>query len=208
MTTHYSIILDKSGSMQDCINSTIKSFNEQLDSIKNLKKEFSDQEFSISLTTFNDNVDIHYTLKDPDTINNLTKNEYITSGLTSLYDAIGITVERIRNQINISDECTNVIFVIITDGHENSSNKYNFYEISTLIKELESTGLYTFNYLGATYDAVEVASKLNIKKDNAMYFSKLQYEETTEVLTQSYKDMATKKSKGDFDYQLFLKKKM
>ena len=54
--TYYQLILDKSGSMQDSVDTTVSGFNEQMQMIKTLKKKFPEQEFLVSLTTFNQDV--------------------------------------------------------------------------------------------------------------------------------------------------------
>ena len=54
--TCYQIILDKSGSMHDCIDSTLSGFNEQIECICDLSKKFPRQEFAVSLTTFNSHI--------------------------------------------------------------------------------------------------------------------------------------------------------
>jgi len=38
--TYYQLILDKSGSMHDCVNTTINGFNEQMQMIRSLKKKY------------------------------------------------------------------------------------------------------------------------------------------------------------------------
>ena len=43
--TLYHFVLDKSGSMSNCVETTINGFNNQLDTIKQLQKEFPEQEF-------------------------------------------------------------------------------------------------------------------------------------------------------------------
>jgi len=43
--TIYQFVLDKSGSMGDCLTGTITGFNEQLKKITELQAEFPDQEF-------------------------------------------------------------------------------------------------------------------------------------------------------------------
>ena len=40
-----------------------------------------------------------------------------------------------------------------------------------MIGGLEKTGKWTFSYLGATIDAVDVAQSLNINKNNAMQYN-------------------------------------
>ena len=69
--THYAIILDRSGSMNDCKNQAISSFNEQLSTIKDFQKEFPEQDFTLTLATFNDRVNLLYSSEKPKRINNL-----------------------------------------------------------------------------------------------------------------------------------------
>ena len=58
--TYYQIILDNSGSMKDVVKSTIEGYNKQMNTIKQLKEKYSDQEFSVSLTTFNEQVKLEF----------------------------------------------------------------------------------------------------------------------------------------------------
>jgi len=58
--TIYHLIVDKSGSMSDCIESTINGFNEQVNRIKHNELEFKEEEITMGLTTFNTFVDHHY----------------------------------------------------------------------------------------------------------------------------------------------------
>ena len=102
--------------------------------------------------------------------------DYRPDGTTALLDAIGATIndlQRSRGQELEADEAS-VVVVIITDGYENSSKDYNHGQIASLIyKDLRQTGKWTFSYLGATLDAVEIAAKLNIKRINAMHIVQL-----------------------------------
>jgi hypothetical protein len=59
--TYYLLILDQSGSMADCAVPTINGFNEQVQMIANLQNRFPNQEFYVSLTIFNDQVEHRYT---------------------------------------------------------------------------------------------------------------------------------------------------
>ena len=57
--TIYHLIVDKSGSMSDCIDSTINGFNEQVNRIKLKGLEFEEEEITMGLTTFNNHIDHH-----------------------------------------------------------------------------------------------------------------------------------------------------
>ena len=205
-TTHYLIILDKSGSMQDCKDQAMSSYNEQLQSIQNLQKEFPEQDFTLSLTVFNNFTDHLYFSANPKKAGKLDDMNYKPNGMTALYDAIGSSVSKLQHKVGkaVSNDLANVVVVIITDGYENSSRTHSYKDISSLIKELESTGKYTFSYLGSTLDSVEIAQNLNIKRKNAMKFDKEDYKMTTTVLNKSYKAMAMKKRNSEENYDDFL----
>ena len=89
-----------------------------------------------------------------------------------------------------------VLVTIITDGYENSSCEYSAQAIRTLVDKLKKKG-WTFAYIGANQDAVEVASGLNI--DNALNFDatpegtvfmSLSYEEARQDFSRQVKSMA------------------
>ena len=185
--TYYQLILDKSGSMHDCINTTINGFNEQMQMIRSLKKKYPKQEFVVSLTTFNQEVHFDINQENPDNIKELTSNNnfhdnkknenrinYLPNGMTALYDAIGMSVNNILNlaKEEITNDLASVVVVIISDGHENASTKYSYDQIQSMIKELELSENWTFSYLSNTPDAVDYAMRINIKKENAIRYSK------------------------------------
>ena len=205
--TYYHIILDQSGSMMTCLYPTISGFNEQLQLVKSLQERYPDQEITLGLTKFNDDVEIKYLAAQPHNIQLLNTKTYVPSGCTALYDAIGLTAKQLNRTFHhdLREPNTSVVVVILTDGYENASRKFNHAAISSTIKELEATGKWTFSYLGATPDAVEVASSLNIKRDNSMSFEVGQMSETYITLEESFDTYMMKKAKGEKDSS-FLKK--
>ena len=72
--TYYQLILDKSGSMHDCVDTTINGFNEQMQMIRSMKNKYPQQEFVVSLTTFNQEVNFDINQEDPDNIKELTSS--------------------------------------------------------------------------------------------------------------------------------------
>jgi hypothetical protein len=172
--TYYHIILDQSGSMQDSINQTISSFNEQIQVIQSLQSRFIEQELKVGLTLFNQEVKHIYFDQNPTTVHYLDSKTYIPNGSTALYDAVGTSVSSIKERFNneILEGYTTIIVVILTDGFENSSKLFNQGTVKRTIKELELSGKWTFSFLGSTIDAVEIAHSLSIKPQNSMYFEK------------------------------------
>jgi hypothetical protein len=182
--TYYHIILDQSGSMQDCLQSTISGFNEQLQVIRSLEGRFPEQEIRLGLTRFNEEVMHTYFARPADRVAKLTSAIYHPNGSTALYDAIGLSTQKLKDSIELEliAGLATVVVVILTDGYENSSRYYNLNQVKGLIRELEATGKWTFSYLGATLDAVEIAASLNIQQENSMSFHKADIRQTFDWL--------------------------
>ena len=170
--TIYHLIVDKSGSMSDCIDSTINGFNEQVNRIKLKGIEFEEEEITMGLTTFNTHVVHNYFQSNPSTIQLLNHVTYRPDGSTALLDAIGDTITQISIQTQSSRLPTTVVVVILTDGHENASRLFNLVKIRNMISSLEESGKWTFSFIGATLDAVDVAESMSIKKQNSFSFEK------------------------------------
>ena len=204
--TYYQIILDKSESMNACLNSTISAYNEQLEMIMALSEKHTDQDFFISLTTFNHDVNIHIDREQPSMVKKLCINksllreciEFKPTGTTALYDAIGTSIVQLQNTVGeeIENDLATVVVVIITDGYENSSRVYSYAQISEMIKELESTDSWVFTYLSETPDAVEYAVSMNIKRSNAVMTNMSNIHEDFDDLMFSLDDYAVKKSQS------------
>ena len=206
--TYYQLILDKSGSMNACLNSTVSAFNEQLDMIMALSEKHADQDFFISLTTFNQEAKIDIDREVPRKVKKLCKRRilfddndsivYEPTGMTALYDAIGASIVRLQNTVGeeIKNDLATVVVVIITDGYENSSRVYSYAQISGMIKELESTESWVFTYLSETPDAVEYAASMNIKRSNAIKTDITNLHEDFDDLMSSLDHYAVKKSQS------------
>ena len=61
------------------------------------------------------------------------------------------------------------IVMIITDGYENSSCRYNFHQVQDLIHRCKKAG-WEFLFLGANMDAVKEATLLGMEADDAANF--------------------------------------
>lgn len=196
--TYYQLILDRSGSMNDCIGPTISGFNEQMDMIRDLRKKFPHQEIQVSLTQFNHTVDEVFSMQPPEKVKPLDMNTYRPGGMTALLDAIGQSVNALNLKIGreIQDDQASAVVVIITDGYENSSRLFSHRQIADIIRELESTGKWTFSYLGATLDAVEVAASMNIRGQNSMAYHKKYTADAHQRVTNSMERYLRMKSEG------------
>ena len=168
--TFYHIIADESGSMADCHEQTINGLLEQWNKIRELQAKFPEQEIRVGLTFFNSHVrPIFHNLSVPQMALQAIPN-YRPNGNTALLDAIGKTIHQVE-QLMTSPQDSAVI-IILTDGYENASQIFILQQIRELILNKEASGRWTFSYLGATLDAVEMAELMHIKRQNALSFEK------------------------------------
>ncbi|HSF46262.1 MAG TPA: VWA domain-containing protein [Chitinophagaceae bacterium] len=198
--TIYHLIVDKSGSMADVTHQTITGYNEQVQQIQSVQRDFPEQLITIGLSTFNGNVEHYYFGVPAGNATWLSNQNYVPDGSTSLYDAIGSSVQRLEQQqaTDIMDFDTTVVVIILTDGYENSSRTFRLVDIKRMIARLEETGKWTFSFIGATLDAVEVAAQMDIKAQNSFAFSKeTMKEEVWDRVNHSVRTYANKRRKGE-----------
>ena len=192
--------------MIDCLENTINGFNEQIHRIRRIKAEFPDDEMTVGLTIFNEEVIIKYLASDPHDVSLLDSDSFRPGGSTALLDAIGFTVKRIESELESSNNIqdTSVIVVVITDGYENASKVFSMAEIKLMIARLEETTKWTFAFVGATFDAVEVAKEMSIKSKNSYSFNKNEMDTVVwDKLNFSLVNYSQKKKNKEADDNLF-----
>lgn len=185
--TELVFILDRSGSMSGLEDDTIGGFNSMLEK---QKKEAGDA--IITTVLFDDKYELLHDRINIKGISSITDKEYYVRGSTALLDAIGMTINKIVNvqrQTSKENQAKNVIFVIITDGMENSSREYSYDQIKTMIEHEKNNYNWEFIFLGANIDAIETAERFGINKDRAANFhadsegTQLNYKVVSETLS-------------------------
>lgn len=163
--TELVFILDRSGSMSGLEKDTIGGFNSMLAKQKELDSEcrITTVLFDQQYTLLHDRIDIR-------AVSPMTEKEYYVRGCTALLDAIGITIQKlVQVQKNTAEEyrAEKVMFVIITDGEENSSREYSVDRVKAMIEHEKEKYGWEFVFLGANIDAVRTAGHLGISPDRA-----------------------------------------
>lgn len=166
--TELVFILDRSGSMSGLEEDTIGGFNAM---IKKQQKE-TDGAAVVSTILFNHTSKVLHDRIALDKIEPLTEEDYQVGGSTALLDAVGDAVKHIKNVHKYAreeDRPQKTIFIITTDGRENSSERFTYKEIKRLIERQKENG-WEFIFLGANIDAPEVASHLGIERRRAVNY--------------------------------------
>lgn len=157
------IILDRSGSMECIRQAAVEGFNETLAGIKKAQEKFADtQDHFVSLVTFCSCETKHLYDKTPVAeAKPLNIEDFQPCCSTPLYDAMGFTLTAMHKQIKDIEDVA-VVVTIITDGYENASKEYNGSSIKALVETLRKEG-WTFTYMGANQDSMEVAMSMSIR---------------------------------------------
>lgn len=166
--TELVFILDKSGSMSGLETDTIGGYNSMLEKQKALEGECR-----ITTVLFDNNYELLHDRIDIRAVSPISEKEYQVGGSTALLDALGRTISKIGNaQKHTADDyrAEKVLFVIITDGEENSSREYSAQKIKAQIERQKTKYGWEFIFLGANIDAVQTASRFGIAPDRAQNY--------------------------------------
>lgn len=165
--TELVFIIDKSGSMAGLESDTIGGFN------ATIKKQKKDKKSKAYVTTilFNSSFEMIHDRIELSNIKSMEESDYEVGGSTALLDAVGETIEHIKNihkYARPEDVPSKTLFVIITDGMENSSHKYNNSQIKSMISTMREEKKWEFIFLGANIEAEEVAESYGILRERSV----------------------------------------
>ena len=95
-------------------------------------------------------------------------------GSTALLDAVGRAIletgQRLAKMLE-ADRPSLVIFVVMTDGQENSSTEFTKAKIKSMIEHQQKSYNWHFTFLGANQDAFDEAEQMGIAATGAANFA-------------------------------------
>jgi len=185
--TEIVFILDRSGSMSGLESDTIGGFNSML---RKQKKEKS--EAYVSVILFDDECDVLYDRISMDKMPEMTEEDYYVRGCTALLDAIGGAIHHIGNVHKYAreeDKPEKTLFIITTDGMENSSRIYSYKKVKHMVERRQKKYGWEFLFIGANMDAIGEAGKFGIKANRATNY--LSDDEGTSVMFEAVSNAVT-----------------
>lgn len=201
--TLIAIVLDESGSMNICWDTTITGFNEFVQGQK--AAEATAGAGYLTLVKFEGGkVDTVYHNRPLTEVPALDKTTYRPAGGTNLLDAIGDTINNVNTVLasKKKKDRPGVIITIMTDGEENSSRRFNNEQIKAMVKAAE-TADWTFVFLGANIDAFSVGSTFGMSASNSVNYSTANMGATMSSVSASTTRMRTAKTAGVSTAELY-----
>lgn len=170
--THITVILDRSGSMQTIKSDIIGGFNTFL---KEQKEVQTKSTFTLIQFDTVNHYEIVHNFKPISEIPELTDKTFVPRGGTPLLDCLGRGINDLSEQISKLPEDKKpdrIFFVVITDGHENSSTEFHKEDIVKLIDKKKSEDKWEFLFLSADLQAISDARHFGINQTNVFVFRK------------------------------------
>lgn len=152
MKTYVGISRDHSSSMYSLIRAAVKDYNGTIEAIKNASNK-QKQDTIVSVVSFNQTVTREHVNSSVNALTPLLESQYYTSGMTSLFDSVGVLIDEFLNKPDYDDPNVAFLIIAVTDGEDNTSSKYTASVLAKKIKQLQLTDKWTFIFrVPAGYD--------------------------------------------------------
>ena len=165
--TDITLVVDRSGSMQEIRSDAEGGVNAFVE-----KQAKEPGAATLTLVQFDTEYEFLYKGVP---ISQVPKYELVPRGGTALLDAVGRAInetgERLGKMAD-ADRPGLVIFVVMTDGQENSSKEFSKTRIKEMIQHQQLTYSWQFTFLGADQDAFAEASAMGMDAAGAANFAK------------------------------------
>ena len=164
LDTQVFFLLDMTGSMGENKSVTIDAFNEY---VGGLKSDEATTDSKFSLAVFNSEIGVGLNMeKGPlSEVPKLSELNYVPNGATPLYDAIGFSID------SLGDAEGSVLFIILTDGYENSSRRFNQHDITKKITRKTEQD-WKFVFLGCDIDAMHEGRNIGISEESTKSYAR------------------------------------
>lgn len=166
-------LLDRSGSMETSKSATEDGWRELIN-----EQRQQPGDCDVTLAQFDTEYEVVY---PPTHIADVPDFSVQPRGMTALLDAAGRFITEIGEHLSALPENERpgtVICLIMTDGMENSSHEWTWEAVQKLTNQQQDEWNWTFIFLGANIDAVEVGGRMGIHAETSITYDNLDYANT------------------------------
>jgi len=190
------VLLDASGSMQSCYDSTLSTLNEQIVSLRTVQKDHPDQDVRFSISDFSDDYRMWFGPKPIGDIHDIRDDQYQLRGCTALWDGLGTLITRTVDHVgeDAPAKGTSVSIMVLSDGYENASRIFTAGALRLLIDKLTEKG-WEFRFVGADIDPLSVSRDLGFDARRTRRVSKTYMAEASDYMTHEV-DRIIRRKKG------------
>jgi hypothetical protein len=155
--------------MESIKTTIIQSFNELVQTIQGIEKQFPEQEHYITFVSFNGlGQKLLHFIEPTSKLKQIDDNTSKPNSTTPLFNAMDFSINKLKKSLQELTDY-NVLVTILTDGEENASKEFSGNDIAKMVEELKQNR-WTFTYIGTDHEVEKIASSLSI--NNTMIFKK------------------------------------
>ena len=190
--TDITMVIDRSGSMQSIRSDAEGGVNSFIEQQRN-----EPGETLLTLVQF----DAKYDFVERGTpISQVKPYQLVPRGSTALLDAVGRAINETGARLSAmpeSDRPALVVFVIVTDGQENSSREFQRSQIRQMIEHQQSAYNWQFTFLAANQDAFAEGAAMGIARDGIADYAMDKMRGTYDVTAAKVKRMRKAAMSGE-----------
>jgi hypothetical protein len=169
--THFSVILDRTGSMESIRQDTIGGFNAFL-----TEQQAVPVPATLTLVQFDsqDPYEVLQSFTPIGMVPPLTTATFVPRANTPLLDAIGRGINDLASRLEAiaaDQRPSKVVFVIVTDGQENASREFTAEKVRAMLDERRKAG-WQFVFLSADESAIRDGGCVGVHTDYSMAVEK------------------------------------
>ena len=169
--THFSVILDRTGSMESIRQDTIGGFNAFLS-----EQQAQPSPATLTLVQFDsqDPYEVLQSFTPIGMVPPLTPATFVPRASTPLLDAIGRGINDLAARLDAltaDQRPAKVVFVIVTDGQENASREFTGEKVRAMLSERRKAG-WQFVFLSADETAIRDGGCVGVHADYSMAVEK------------------------------------
>ncbi len=167
--THISLVLDRSGSMEQMRTDAIGGFNTFL-----RDQQVAPGTATLTLAQFDDRYECSYDVAPIATVKPLDMTTFVPRGSTALLDALGKAMDETGARLAAlpdAERPEKVLFVTLTDGMENASRTFTRAQIFDKITHQRDHYDWEFVFLAANQDAIEAGAAMGFTADSSATYA-------------------------------------
>lgn len=189
------LLVDRTGSMG--VPDSKRSEAEK--AVNQFIEEQKQQEGKCNLTLVEFNTETVF-IHNREDIQKVGEYKLIPGGMTALVDAVGKTIDETGDRLRETSEDQRpgvVVFVVMTDGEENSSREYSKHQIKEMKQKQEEDYNWKFVFLGSDIDAFNEGGSLGMSGAGTLGFRAQQVGAALKATSHSVSEVRYAASAGE-----------
>lgn len=171
-STHISVILDRTGSMEDIREETIRGFNSFLKEQQGVPGLAT-----MTLVQFDseDPYEVLHRAVPIGEVAGLTAETYVPRASTPLLDAMGrgiLDLDGCLKKMRAKERPGKVLFVVVTDGLENASREFTAKKVRALVNARTRRAKWQFVFMGTELGSITEAVDWGVQPQATMCFDR------------------------------------